>query len=245
MIVSRLFIFAALIVANSSPAVDNGLFNRVPSGPREQRRAGWISARGALPTRLNACAILNCARYRPTLVWPQSLLPGFQLAPPFDEQVSWRRLDCGVRVFVNAPTTQGARSRVLVVYATPNGSTIEQTLGCAASKELDWRFDIQHVGAQLRRLREIDAEHEFVLAVLQAPKLSWPTFRREQSLYVGQVDWYVDYSHGIRLMSQQIIVDNQSMKVSDVLKDTRLCPLLSTERPIDVADVRNAAGWGR
>lgn len=46
-------------------------------------------------------------------------------------------------------------------------------------------------------------------------------------------------------MSQQIIVDNQILKASDVLKDAQLCPLLSTEGPIDVSEVRNAAGWGR
>jgi hypothetical protein len=66
-----------------------------------------------------------------------------------------------------------------------------------------------------------------------------------QSLYVGHVDWYVDYSHGVRLMSQQIIVDNQRWRVSDVLNDSRLCTLLSTEGQIDVAAVRNTAGWGR
>ncbi len=103
------------------------------------------------------------------------------VAAPFDEQVRWRRLDCGVRVFVNAPAKPTGRPRVLIVYATPNGNTIEQTLGCAAAKELDWHFDIQHIAAQLRRLREIDFEYEFVLAVVQAPKLSWPTFRREQA----------------------------------------------------------------
>ena len=111
---------------------------------------------------------------------PQSL-PGFQKSSPFDEQVRWTRLDSGVRVFVNAPATMTAKPRVLVVFATPNGNTIEQTLGCSAAKERDWRFDIQHVAAQMRRLREIDRDREFVLAVVQAPKLSWPTFRREQA----------------------------------------------------------------
>ncbi len=115
-----------------------------------------------------------------TRAWPQSL-PGFQQTTPFDEQVKWTRLDSGIRVFVNAPAKLTARPRVLVVFATPNGSTIEQTLGCAASLELDWRFDIQHIAAQMRRLREIDADRDYVLAVVQAPKLSWPTFRREQA----------------------------------------------------------------
>ena len=109
------------------------------------------------------------------------LLPGFQKPDQFDEQVRWSRLESGVRVFVAATTQFNDRPRTLVVFATPNGNTIEQTLGCAASKDRDFRFDIQHIAAQMRRLREIDSERDFVLAVVQAPQLSWPTFRREQS----------------------------------------------------------------
>lgn len=66
-----------------------------------------------------------------------------------------------------------------------------------------------------------------------------------QPVYVGHVDWHVDYSHGVRLMSQQLIVDDRPLKVADVLKDSRLCPLLSTEGPMDVAELRQAASWGR
>ncbi len=113
--------------------------------------------------------------------WAQSLLPGFDKTAQFDEQVRWTRLKSGVRVLVNSPVNWKTSRRVLVIYATPNGNTIEQTLGCAASKEVDWRFDIQHVAAQTRRLREIATGHDIVLAVVQAPQLSWPTFRREQS----------------------------------------------------------------
>ncbi|MBC7821218.1 MAG: hypothetical protein IAG10_30395 [Planctomycetaceae bacterium] len=111
----------------------------------------------------------------------QTLLPDFEKAAQFDEQVRWTRLKSGVRVFVNAPVNWKTSRRVLVIYATPNGSTIEQTLGCAASKERDWRFDIQHVAAQTRRLREIATGQDIVLAVVQAPQLSWPTFQRDQS----------------------------------------------------------------
>ncbi|GDY10743.1 MAG: hypothetical protein DWI21_11740 [Planctomycetota bacterium] len=111
----------------------------------------------------------------------QALLPGFQKSLPFNEQVKWSRLESGVRVLVNAPAELTDKPRVLVIFATPNGNTIEQTLGCAAAKGLDWRFDIQHVAAQIRRLRELDREREIVLAAVQAPKLSWPTFRREQA----------------------------------------------------------------
>ena len=64
---------------------------------------------------------------------------------------------------------RGQARRVLVIYATPNGNTIEQTLGCAASKELDYRFDIQHVAAQVRRWREVAPEEDVILTVVQAP----------------------------------------------------------------------------
>ena len=117
----------------------------------------------------------------PLSVWSQSMLPEFQNTEPFNEQVKWSQLDSGIRVLVNAPAALSDKPRVLVVFATPNGNTIEQTLGCAAARELDWRFDIQHVAAQLRRLREIDTKRDLVLTIVQAPKLSWPTFRREQA----------------------------------------------------------------
>jgi hypothetical protein len=55
-----------------------------------------------------------------------------------------------------------------------------------------------------------------------------------QPLYAGHVDWYVDYSHGIRLMSQQMIVDGQPMRVANVLKSKELSALLSNEGPIEI-----------
>jgi hypothetical protein len=115
-----------------------------------------------------------------TTALPQSTLEGFEESGPFSEQVRWMQLDSGVRVFVNAPAELEADRRVLVLYATPNGNTLEQTLGSASGPDRDWHFDIQHVAAQVRRLREIDTTQDVVLAVVQAPKLSWPAFRRDE-----------------------------------------------------------------
>ena len=110
------------------------------------------------------------------------LLPGFTKGSQFDEQVRWSVLESGVRVHVNAPLAMTSERRVLVLFATPNGSTIEQTLGCKAAEGLDWHYDIQHVAAQTRLLRATDARTDYVLAVVQAPKLSWPAFRRDEPL---------------------------------------------------------------
>src|SRR5439155_7225507 len=45
----------------------------------------------------------------------------------------------------------------------------------------------------------------------------YPSGKPIQPLYVGHVDWYVDYSHGIRLMSRRMILDGKPMDVNDIL----------------------------
>jgi hypothetical protein len=108
------------------------------------------------------------------------LLPGYSATKEFHEQERWTSLESGVRIYVNAPAEMKAASRTLLIYATPNGNTIEQTLGCAAAEGRDWHFDIQHVAAQIRRLRALDDRTDIVLAVVQAPRLSWPAFRQAE-----------------------------------------------------------------
>jgi hypothetical protein len=50
-----------------------------------------------------------------------------------------------------------------------------------------------------------------------------------QPLYLGHVDWYVDYSHGIRLVKSRMLVDGDDMTVAEVLADPDLHVLLSDE----------------
>jgi hypothetical protein len=107
------------------------------------------------------------------------LLPGFHHSPWFGEQVRERWVEGTVRVLVNAPeTVDPKRPTRLIVYATPNGNTIEQTLGCAKADGLDWHFDIQHVAAQVRRFRELLPKENILLAVVESEGLSWPAWRR-------------------------------------------------------------------
>ncbi len=125
------------------------------------------------------CLLCTC------VVASDALLPAFEASSAFDEQVRWTRLESGVRVFVNARRELSTKPRRLVLFATPNGNSIEQTLGCQANEGIDWHFQIQHVAAQIRALRAFDPDHEWILAVVQAPKLSWPTFRKENPTAVA------------------------------------------------------------
>src|SRR5689334_10946385 len=109
-----------------------------------------------------------------------ALLPGFRRSPWFGEQVREQWVGDGVRVLANAPTRfDPAKPTRLVVYATPNGSTIEQTLGCAPAAGVHWHFDIQHVAAQVRALRAVTPGENVVLACTEAEGLSWPGWRRK------------------------------------------------------------------
>ena len=53
-----------------------------------------------------------------------------------------------------------------------------------------------------------------------------------QPLYVGHVDWYVDYSHGIRPVRRSMRVDDVAQPFEKILNDPQLLPLLSDEGAI-------------
>lgn len=50
-----------------------------------------------------------------------------------------------------------------------------------------------------------------------------------QPLYTGHINWWVDYSQGIRLVSRTIMVNGKPMDYIDVLKDNVLKKLLCDE----------------
>ena len=54
-----------------------------------------------------------------------------------------------------------------------------------------------------------------------------------QPLYTGHINWYVDYSHGIRLVYKKIKVNKDWMNYEDVLRDPVLRKLLCDEEYCD------------
>jgi len=64
----------------------------------------------------------------------------------------------------------------------------------------------------------------------------WHYMRGEpiQPLYAGHVDWWVDYSHGIRPVRRWMIVDGVRRSYESVLKDPLVLQLLSDEGAIAV-----------
>lgn len=105
------------------------------------------------------------------------ILPGFQRALRFDEQALDGTIEGDVRFRIVAPASfEAALPTRIVFYATPNGSSIEETLGRRPRSAGEWRFDIQHVAAQIRRLRELRSKENLVLACLEPEGKSWPAW---------------------------------------------------------------------
>ena len=113
---------------------------------------------------------------------------GFLIPPAEAAAPAVETLDGGVRLWIDTgmPPGPATRPAVLVIYATPNGNSIEQTLGGkpAAGGEggggpaMDWHYDIQHIAAQTQRWRELNTRQTIALAVVEAPGRSWPAFRK-------------------------------------------------------------------
>ncbi len=127
---------------------------------------------------------------------PASACPAPATAPWLREQSqTWTRPDSSVRINLNSPgDLDPAKPTQLIIFALPNGNTIEQTLGCQPATGMDWHYDIQHIAAQTRKLRQIDPARNIMLACVEAKGLSWPAWRRERK----------DNGHQIRLLIDDI-----------------------------------------
>ena len=110
---------------------------------------------------------------------PRGVLSGFTTSSYLNEQVKEYSFDSEVRIVINAPAADKFNPGMptwVIVYALPNGNTIEQTIGRTTTPGMDWHFDIQHIGAQTRMLREGVKDRNIVVAYLQAYSKSWPAW---------------------------------------------------------------------
>lgn len=97
-----------------------------------------------------------------------------------------------IRVVVDDPyDTEGIfdSPRILIVYALPNGNSIEWTMGKQQNETDDWHFNIQYIDAQIKWLRQNTPER-YTVAYLEAPHLSWPAWKQSHpnnGEMIGQV----------------------------------------------------------
>jgi hypothetical protein len=99
------------------------------------------------------------------------------LAAPASDVTREMTLEGGIKLAINAPI--GAKPSLLIVYAAPNGSSALETLGRRPRSPAEWRWDTQHVLAQVRMYRRLMQVESVAVAVLEAPGKSWPAWTRK------------------------------------------------------------------
>ncbi|MCW3090180.1 MAG: hypothetical protein JWP81_1249 [Ferruginibacter sp.] len=115
-------------------------------------------------------------------------LPGFKETILFREQEltikdQWKN----VIININAPLQFNREGKTyLVFYALPNGNSIEWTKGKKLLPGDDWHFDIQHIAAQTRFVRNLDKKNNYIIAYLAAEQKSWSAWKRTtpRSIYL-------------------------------------------------------------
>ena len=161
-----------------SEMIVNGETKTIAEVLADPKLCGLISDEGVLtnaryPTNLIATA----ASVKIALPWPEQ----FTASSYFGEMVREIELPDDVRMLINAPARESFAPDepvLLIFYALPNGNTIEQTIGKTRTPGDDWHFDIQHIGAQTRWLRETLTNRTIVVAYLEAATKSWPAWRK-------------------------------------------------------------------
>jgi len=136
-------------------------------------------------------------------------LSGLRPSPYFNEQTITFYYQPQIRIHINAPSVaefDTTKPTALVLYALPNGNTIEHTVGKILEPGDDWHFDIQHIGAQTRFLRQNVTEYNAVTIYLETTQLSWPSWKASHANYANIIQELVDYLMGIFNDYQPFIV---------------------------------------
>ena len=81
---------------------------------------------------------------------------------------------------INLPDTLvRSKKTLLVFFALPNGNSIEWTKGKRMQEGDDWHFDIQHIAAQTRWLRQVMKDQNIIVAYMTNYLKSWPAWKRQ------------------------------------------------------------------
>ncbi len=123
-------------------------------------------------------------------------LPGFVTSPYFNEQICSFNYEPEIRILINAPAADIFDPNVpaeIILFALPNGNTIEQTVGKKLNAGDDWHYDIQHIGAQTRFLRNQSRDKNIVIVYLETSQKSWPSWKSKHPEYPSIINSLVGY----------------------------------------------------
>ncbi len=91
----------------------------------------------------------------------------------------YREIIPGSRAVIDFPDGRDfslSRKTRVIFFALPNGNTIEQSAGKILQPGDDWHYDIQHIAAQTKFIREHNRKYNYVVVYLEAASKAWTAY---------------------------------------------------------------------
>lgn len=110
-----------------------------------------------------------------------------------------------VRITVDVPVLISSKKVILILYALPNGNTTEETMGKKMKEGDDWHFDIQHIRAQTKFIRNKLTNDAIVVAYLENSFKSWPSWKSKHEDYLSVTQDIVDTLYSLIPSQKKVI----------------------------------------
>ncbi len=119
------------------------------------------------------------------------------------------RIHGDIKVTIDQPVDHKAgRKTIITFFALPNGNSTEQTMGKMMQTGDDWHFNIQHIRAQTKFIRQQLIKNNFVVIYLENSYKSWPSWKQQHADFRTMIPHLVDSLAGIIKSKQKIIYLN-------------------------------------
>ncbi|MBI5856640.1 MAG: hypothetical protein HZB42_03235 [Sphingobacteriales bacterium] len=103
------------------------------------------------------------------------------------------RIHGDIKVTIDKPADFFKKRRTIITFFTlPNGNSTEQTMGKKMQPDDDWHFDIQHIRAQTKFIRQQIPNKNFVVIFLENNYKSWPSWKQKHPDFKKEIPHLVD-----------------------------------------------------
>jgi len=108
------------------------------------------------------------------------------------------RLYEDVKVTIDKPQNFSSKKKTIITFfVLPNGNSTEQTMGKKMQPGDDWHFDIQHIRAQTKFIRQQLRKKNFIVIYLENNYKSWPAWKQKHIDYKSIIPHLVDSLAGL------------------------------------------------
>ena len=119
------------------------------------------------------------------------------------------RLYGDVKITIDKPVNFSPNKKTIIsFFALPNGNSTEQTMGKKMQTGDDWHFDIQHIRAQTKFIRQQLPKKNFVVIYLENNYKSWPAWKQKHPDFKNEIPHLVDSLAGLLEAKQKVIYLN-------------------------------------